>query len=83
MNDIEQQIKKLRRLYVGNVCNIKYSKFDITGCINFIGRSPLSELTGSTYITITCDRFPIRVNRNRLLEVQWTILSNDSQHVIH
>lgn len=66
MKDLESQIKRLRRLYVGNICNVYYPPYNLSGLVSFIGSSPLTLHNGKTYITITCDRFPIRVNRDKL-----------------
>ena len=56
MNTLEEH-----RTLLNKDVSFKYGNVDVTGTLDFVGRSEIADLFGSDYITYTISRTPYRV----------------------
>lgn len=74
MNSIDLEIRRIRRTFVGNYVNFKYQAYNISGKLEFVGISDLCKMNGSTYITVTIERLPIRISQKNFHLVEFQIV---------
>ncbi len=72
---LRKTIQAFKNKFLGEDIEFTLKDFSVSGNLFFVGRSPLSISTGSTYITFTVGRLPIRVDERDLNLVKIILIS--------
>mgnify|MGYP001566856582 CR=1 FL=1 len=74
MLSIRKQVQYIKNNFLNKEVNFLFKNVNVSGTLVFIGRSQLSLLTGSTYITCTINRTPYRIKEHELKICKFTLV---------